>query len=707
VSRLRLLAVAGLLGLVAVAAVPPARAAQDPGAAPSLGSGAHAPRTPIKHFITLMQENHSFDNYFGSYPGADGIPKGTCMPFDNKDPKGGCVRPFHLGNRAVTDLGHTREVFDAEYNGGRMDGFVSAYRRQGQGGQLAMGYYDDRDIPYYWNIADNYVLFDRFFTSSGAGSVWNHMFWVTGTPGNPDEDMIPPEGFGDLPTIFDRLEQAGVSWKFYVQNYDPTVNFRTIKIAEKGERASQVIWVPLLSYARYIDDPRLRSHIVDLDEYYQDLARGTLPAVSYIVPSGASEHPPGRIQAGERFVRGLLNALASSTSWKDSAFTWTYDDWGGWYDHVKPPRVDKYGYGFRAPALVVSAWAHRGKVDHTTLDFTSILKFIEENWNLRPLAARDAAANSLGVAFDFRAGPRPPEYISTVRIPSAPPEGRRPVIYTAYGLALALSVAIFAGARVSPLGATPIPAVATASATPTRPRPPPPRPAATPAPRPAGGNGAKPTTPPWRPLPAGAGLPARPWARRPRRPRLPPVGTRSRPAGFAAPERLDASLEELIRLLPRHLPARTARQLPDTAATRAARRARADAAMVMLDDGSGTLKISGSVGLPPGRSALEAGDGVELLLQQLHTDPVTVPLSILTPLPGGRRQPLLAVPLTHGDHAFGLIVAVRHPRPGDGHVPLFTGRDVQALTALAEELAEPLRTLFLLRRLRRVLEPGR
>jgi phospholipase C len=700
VSRLRLLAVAGLLGLVAVAAVPPAHAAQQTGEAPSVGSGAHAPRTPIKHFITLMQENHSFDNYFGTYPGADGTPPGVCMPFEAVDPKAGCVRPFHLGNRSVTDLGHTRRVFNAQYNGGRMDGFISSYRRQGQSGLHSMGYYDDRDIPYYWNIADNYVLFDRFFTSSGAGSVWNHMFWVSGTPGNPRDDSIPPDGFGNLPTIFDRLEQAGVSWKFYVQNYDPTVNFRTIRTAEKGERASQVVWVPLLSYPRYIDDPGLRSHIVDLSEYYRDVASGTLPAVSYIVPSGASEHPPGRIQAGERFVRSLLNALASSGSWKDSAFTWTYDDWGGWYDHVKPPQVDKYGYGFRAPALVVSAYARRGHVDHTQLDFTSILKFIEENWNLRPLAKRDAAANSIGVAFDFNAGPRPPEYISTVRIPPAPPESRRPVIYTAYGLALALSVAIFAGARVAPLGAPPVPVAATGSA------PPQPAPPTRPAPAPAAGNGAKPAAPPWRPL-AAAAAGQRRWARLSKRPRRLPIGGRPRAGGFPAPERLGAPIEELIRLLAQQLPARTARRLPETAAARAAKRARADAAMVLLDDGTGVLKVSGSVGLPPGRSTLEAGDGVELLLQQLHADPVTVPLSILTPLPGGRRQPLLAIPLVHGDRAFGLVVVIRHPQPGNGHVPLFTGKDVQALTALAEEFAEPLRALFLLRRLKRGLEAGR
>ena len=701
---LRLLAVAALLGLVTVLAVPSAHAGQEAGNAPSLGTGKHAPRTPIRHFITLMQENHSFDNYFGTYPGADGIPPGVCMPFDDKDPKGGCVPPTHLGNRSVTDLGHTRPVFKAEYNNGRMDGFISAFRRQGQSGQHAMGYYDDRDIPYYWNIADNYVLFDRFFTSAGAGSVWNHMFWVTGTPGNPKDDSIPPGGFGDLPTIFDRLEQAGVSWKFYVQNYDPTINFRTIHTAEKGERASQVIWVPLLSYARYIDDPRLRRHIVPLDQYYKDVARGTLPAVSYIVPSGASEHPPGRIQAGERFVRSLLNALASSRSWQDTAFTWTYDDWGGWYDHVKPPQVDQYGYGFRAPALVVSAYARRGYVDHTQLDFTSILKFIEENWNLRPLAKRDAAANSIGVAFDFRAGPRPPEYISTVRVPPAPPEGRRAVIYGAYGVAMVLSLVIFAGARALPLSPAPLPTAGRpAPARPARPRRPTPRRAPTAASR----HRAKPAMPPPAPLLAGSGaILQRTWARRPRRPRALPAGTRPPPNGFLAPERLVAPIEELIRLLPQQLPARSARRLPESAAAKAAGRARADAAMIMLDDGAGVLRVSGATGLPPGGLALEAGDGVELLLQQLHADPVTVPLSILTPLPGGRRQPLLAVPLVHGDHAFGLIVVVRHPRPGNGQVPLFTGRDVQALTALAGELSEPLRALFLLRRLKRGLEGG-
>jgi phospholipase C len=160
------------------------------------------------------------------------------------------------------------------------------------------------------------------------------------------------------------------------------------------------------------------------------------------VPSGASEHPPGSIQAGERFVRGLLNGLAGSSAWSSSAFTWTYDDWGGWYDHVKPPQVDRFGYGFRAPALLVSAYAKRGEVVHTQLDFTSILRFIEDNWNLEPLAERDANANSIADGLDFAGSPRPAEFIPAERAPRGTPDAaKRPVIYGAYGIAL-----LFAGA---------------------------------------------------------------------------------------------------------------------------------------------------------------------------------------------------------------------------------------------------------------------
>ncbi|MEK6275750.1 MAG: alkaline phosphatase family protein [Actinomycetota bacterium] len=406
--------------------------------------GERKPTTPVRHLITLMQENHTFDNYFGTYPGADGLPPGTCMPRDVARRSAGCVKPFHVGGRPVRDLGHNATVYEEQFRQGRMDGFVDVFRRQGIDGSLAMGFYDDRDLPYYWNVADEYVLFDRFFTSAAAGSVVNHMYWIAGAPGTP-EDKVPAGGF-NVPTIFDRLEEQGISWKFYVQNYDPKINFRT---PGSGDHASQVVWAPLLAYPRYLDNPDLFRHIVPIDEFFDDLLRGTLPAVSYMVPSGASEHPPGSILAGQRFVRTLINALMRSDSWSSSAFIWAYDDWGGWYDHVKPPPVkgesdDRLGYGFRSPALLVSAFARRGYIDSTQLDFTSILKFIEENWRLEPLAERDRSAKSFAGAFDFTRGPRPARFLAAERPGAEPAEPRRAVIYVGYGSALGAATLLMA-----------------------------------------------------------------------------------------------------------------------------------------------------------------------------------------------------------------------------------------------------------------------
>lgn len=420
-----------VLPLVGLWLAPPAGAADPTTAHPTT---AHPTATPIKHFVTLMQENHSFDNYFGTYPGADGIPASTCMPTDPTVTGGPCVKPFAIGGQPIVDLGHNTGVFAEEYAGGRMDGFVSAFAEQPGVKDLAMGHYDAADIPYYWNVADNYVLFDRSFTSAAGGSVWNHFYWVTGSPGNPAADTLLPGGFDDVPTIFDRLQAAGVSWKFYVQNYDPSVTYRN---PGNGDRSSQIIWVPPLNYARFLDDPALHDHIVPMEQYYADLADGDLPAVSYLVPAGASEHPPGSIQAGTRFVRTLVNALMASDSWDSSAFMWTYDDWGGWYDHVRPPSVDAYGYGFRAPALLVSPYARPGHVDHTTIDFTSQLAFIEHNWGVAPLAARDAAAQDITSAFDFSRGPRAPVVLSESRGVPAPPSPRTGTVYGMYGAALA------------------------------------------------------------------------------------------------------------------------------------------------------------------------------------------------------------------------------------------------------------------------------
>ena len=418
------------------------------GAATASGADHHQTATPIEHLVVLMQENHSFDNYFGTYPGADGIPKLICMPWDPRHPGRGCVRPFHIGGRPVVDLDHRLQTHEAQFRNGRMDGFVYAFADRGRLAETAMGYYDDRDLPYYWNLADEFVLFDRFFTSASGGSVSNHMYWIAGAPGvvDPGKEGIPEVGWGNLPTIFDRLEEKGISWKFYIQNYDPSVTFRKQKAGDKG---AQIVWAPLLAYGRYLDDPKLFSKIVDLSEYFDDLANGTLPAVSYIVPSGASEHPPGSIQAGERFIRTLINALTASDAWPSSAFLWSYDDWGGWYDHVPPPRVDKFGYGFRAPALLVSAYAKRGYVDSTQLDFTSILKFIERNWGLKPLAERDRKANNFLTAFDFKSPPREPLFLSRQRVAEPRPEAKVGIVYAANAVAVLLPTVLIGWAAVS------------------------------------------------------------------------------------------------------------------------------------------------------------------------------------------------------------------------------------------------------------------
>lgn len=418
-------AAALMLSLVVVPA-----AAADP-AAP-------APRTPIEHAVFVMGKSHSFDNLFGTYPGADGIPAGACVPTDPAKPAADCVKPQWVGDRTVPELGQSQAIFDVQHRDGKMDGFIRAQAGAGSDAKLAMGYYDERDVPFSWNVADAYVLFDRFYSSARGGSVMNHMFWVSGTAGS-DSDTIPAKGFGDIPTIFDRLQAAGVSWKFYIQNYDPTITFRNRQAMI--ERGSQVERAPLLAFARFLDDPRLFGHIVDLSEYYRDLEQGTLPAVSYIVPAGGGAHTPGSIRAGEQLGGSLINALTRSTAWSTSMLLWTYDGWGGWYDHVEPPKVDAYGYGFRVPALLVSPYARKGYVDRSQLDYASMVRFITDNWGLPSLAARDSTAQTFMDAFDFANPGRPPVFLSTTR------EGRetrrepqRSVIFLTYGAGLAAAL---------------------------------------------------------------------------------------------------------------------------------------------------------------------------------------------------------------------------------------------------------------------------
>lgn len=397
--------------------------------------------TPIEHLIVVMQQNHTFDNYFGTYPGANGIPANTCMTVSLTNAQtAACIAPFNIGTYPITDLSHSAGTFSAQYQDGKMTGFVDVLTRLNQDAKLTMGYFDDRDIPFYWNLADQYVLFDNYFSSAHTGSIMNRMFSITGQPGS-DENRIPVDGFGDIPTIFDRLQERGISWKYYIRNYNPEFNYRALQ--ELDYLPPQIQWVPLLSFDRFLDDPELSSHIVDFSEYYTDLQNGTLPAVSYVLLLGATEHPISDPQLGQITTRTMIQTLMESAAWESSALLITYDDWGGWYDHVPPPQVDKYGYGFRVPTLLVSAYARQGYIDHTQLDHTSLLKFIESNWDIEPLAERDAQANNITSAFDFSSAPREPVFISALReAPEARVEPRRVVIYIAYGSAMLFALII-------------------------------------------------------------------------------------------------------------------------------------------------------------------------------------------------------------------------------------------------------------------------
>src|SRR5574340_866749 len=202
-----------LAAVVLLAALGGPRLAQAAGPADQV-----ATKTPIKHFIMLMQENHTFDNYFGTYPGVEGVPPGTCMPIDIFDPKGQCIKPFRIGDRQITDLAHDPSTARIQMNDGKMDGFVYALRQKGQDAALTMSYYDGNDLPYYWNLADEFVLFDRFFSSAMDGSFQNHVYWTAAAPmaQAPSDAAAAPY----LEMIFDRLQAKGISWKFYVQNYD-------------------------------------------------------------------------------------------------------------------------------------------------------------------------------------------------------------------------------------------------------------------------------------------------------------------------------------------------------------------------------------------------------------------------------------------------------------------------------------------------------
>jgi phospholipase C len=353
----------------------------------------------VKHLFVIVQEGHTFDSYFATFPGADGAhPNAVRVPAAPGQP-GAMVALRHAAGRPEAlsaDLNSARVALD----GGRMDGFALAQSRTGKDPAAGITFYDGSDLAFYWDLARRYVLMDRFFSAALGGSLANHLYLFSGhsVPG-----AEPPSGGYQLPTIFDRLDGAGVSWKVYTQNYDPRLTYHLAG----AESTAEDVRLPLLDMPAIVDQPQRFARLVDRRDLFQDLlSERTTPAVSYVLPGGDSERAPSSVSMGQGRVQDIVQAIMRSPAWASSAVILTWSDWGGYYDHVAPPTVDPHGYGFRVPALIVSPFARTGVVDHAVADSTSILRLIEELHRVGPLTGRDASAGELLSAFD-PAGPVP------------------------------------------------------------------------------------------------------------------------------------------------------------------------------------------------------------------------------------------------------------------------------------------------------------
>jgi phospholipase C len=416
-----LLVAAGLIGLGLPGA--PADASGKAASAPQASAGIHK----IKHVIWIIQENHSFDNYFGTFPGALGPPPNTCLPVLPGAKE--CVKPFHMSEEdPPRDLHHEWRFAHAAYDHGRMDGFVWAH-----GSPFTMGYYDQRDIPNYWRYAHAFTLCDEFFSSLNGPSLPNHVYTVAAQSGgliqnvatvkDVEDELDDPDGFS-FKSIMDLLTKAHISWKYYIESRPvPKDVYKTY--TEIGKRLNFpqpkefTLWNPLPAFKNIRENPEKMANLVSQKQYFYDLTHGSLPQVSYLIPNNQdSEHPISPITDGMWYVTRLLNALMKSPYWKDSAVFLTWDDYGGFYDHVPPPEVDAFGLGPRVPMIVISPYAKHGYISDYRYEFSSVLKFIEERWNLPHLTARDDYTYDMTDCFDFDQEPNPSLVIP---IPKRPP----------------------------------------------------------------------------------------------------------------------------------------------------------------------------------------------------------------------------------------------------------------------------------------------
>jgi len=374
---------------------------------------------PIQHVVVLMQENRSFDSYVGQLqfqgqPEAAGEPLGA----GNPNPIGGApIAAYHKTNYCeVADLAHGWTAAHQEWNNGAMNGFTAANAVTADPtGSRTMGYYDQTDLPFYYGLYNQFAIGDHYFASLLGPTFPNRFYLLAGTSfGHISNDVPPATGYTQ-PTVFNLLDRAHVSWKIYY---------------------SQVPFADLFAYVRN----HAPGNVVPISQYYLDASSGNLPQVAFVDPIFASsnttendEHPPSNVQVGENFTRQVINSLMASPNWRSSALFLTYDEHGGFYDHMAPPAAvipdsippmlqpgdyvaafDRYGV--RLPVVVVSPYAKPHSVSHVVNDHTSILRFIETRFGLPALTRRDAAANPMLEFFDFNH----PAFMTPPALPPAP-----------------------------------------------------------------------------------------------------------------------------------------------------------------------------------------------------------------------------------------------------------------------------------------------
>jgi phospholipase C len=380
----------------------------------------------IQHIIFIIKENRTFDNYFGTYPGADGATTATLST--------GQVIPLgYTADRPTRDLDHSwaGELLAVDSN--RMDKFDLTPLCNVNGDYLCLSQLTQQDIPNYWAYANNFVLGDHMFTSMHGPSLPNHLYTVAATAGGvaslPSGSTVQSWGCDasagttvpvidaegnltvqfpcfDFQTLADSLQNAGIFWRYY----------------SPAQYANGYVWNALNSINHIRNGPLWTSNIALDTQFVTDAQSGNLPAVSWLITSGPnSEHPTAGSCVGENWTVQQLNALMQGPDWNSSAVFITWDDFGGFYDHVPPPASDEYGLGLRAPFLIVSPYAQPGYISHTTYEFSSFLKFVEERYGLAPLESRDANANDMLDSFNLSAPPANPLILETRSCPVASP----------------------------------------------------------------------------------------------------------------------------------------------------------------------------------------------------------------------------------------------------------------------------------------------